>query len=379
MLDAGNFLEALLARDVGFFTGVPDSLLKDFCGLLQDSVDPANHVIAANEGAAIALACGYHLATGKSGLVYMQNSGQGNAVNPLTSLADPEIYSMPLLMLVGWRGEPGAADEPQHRKAGAITLGLFDALGIPYRVLPSDHDGALACLDEMVCGMSSESRPHALIVRKGTFSEYRLQSRVASPYTLVREDAVKAIVDSLGPEDVVVSTTGKTSRELYEYREAIGHGHERDFLTVGSMGHASQIALGVALSQPQRDVYCIDGDGAAIMHMGSLAIIGTQGASNFKHIIINNGAHDSVGGQPTAGHRVDFLSIASACGYRSVNRAQHLDEIERGMADLRAAGGPALLEIMTRVGARDDLGRPTSTPLENKAAFTKFLRGQQVE
>ena len=373
MIDCGIFCKKLIQKGIDFFVGVPDSILKSFCGYVSNYVDPDRHIIAANEGGAVALACGYHLATGKTGLVYMQNSGQGNAINPLVSLADPEVYSIPMLIMIGWRGEPGKQDEPQHIKQGRITLGLLDMLEVPYRVLPDDIKEAGICLEEITKVLKSRNTPVALIVRKGTFEPYQMQKHDDSSFELTREKAIRVVVSNLDESDVIVSTTGKTSRELYEFRDNTGLNHERDFLAIGSMGHCSQIALGIALAKPDRQVYCLDGDGAAIMHMGAMAIIGSCKLKNFKHIVLNNGCHDSVGGQPSCGFAVSLTGIARACGYTSVLQAQTTGEINDRMKTIKSASGPVMLEIRVRKGARENLGRPKISPKENKIRFMEFL------
>ena len=376
MLDGKEFYKALIENKISFFAGVPDTLLKDFCACVTDTADPKNHIIAANEGNAIALAAGYYLASGYPGLVYMQNSGLGNAVNPLTSLVDTDVYSIPLLLLIGWRGEPGQEDEPQHIKQGKITLPLLETLDIPYNVLPGNQKEAIACLRTAVEVMLSNLCPYALVVRKDTFMPYRLQEQTGGRYEMAREDAISIFADGLGPRDIIVSTTGKASRELFEYHAARGREHlGQDFWTVGSMGHASQIALGIALGQPHRQVFCLDGDGALIMHMGALAVIGTRRPPNFKHLIINNGAHDSVGGQRTAGFDIDIPAIAQACGYLMASRAETRDELRAQLETFRESRGPALLEVRVNKGSRPDLGRPATSPKENKENFMRFLRG----
>lgn len=372
MINCKNFYDLLIKKEIDFFTGVPDSSLKDFCAYITDNSE--NHIITANEGGAIALAAGYHLATGKIGLIYMQNAGQGNATNPLVSLADPDVYNIPMLLVIGWRGEPEKKDEPQHVKQGKITLSLLDTLGIPYGILPDSIEDAEKSLETAFDSIKTRNAPYALVVKKGIFEPYDLQNKIKTSYELSREDAIKLIVDQLDSRDIIISTTGKTSRELFEYRKKLGHDHSRDFLTVGSMGHSSQIALGIALSKPDRQVYCFDGDGAVIMHMGSLAIIGSQSPKNFRHIIFNNGAHDSVGGQPTVGFDIDFVGIAKACGYKLALRAETKDGIKEKMNLLKSNDGPGLLEIRINKGARSDLGRPTTTPKENKEAFMMFLK-----
>ncbi|MBN1645237.1 phosphonopyruvate decarboxylase [Candidatus Woesearchaeota archaeon] len=379
MINCKEFYDKLNEKGIDFFAGVPDSLLKDFCAYITDNAKTENHIITANEGGAIALATGYYLATGKMVLVYMQNSGQGNAVNPLISLADSDVYSIPLLMMVGWRGEPGKKDEPQHKKQGKITLALLETMGIEYAILPDDMEEAAKIIDCAVTYMAENNAPYALIIKKGTFESYSLKTELETFYDLNREQAIKLILDQLNPNDIVISTTGKTSRELFEYREESKQGHEKDFLTVGSMGHASQIALGIALSKPDRQVYCFDGDGAVIMHTGSLAIIGSKAPKNFKHVVFNNGAHDSVGGQPTVGFEVDFPAIAQACGYQNVKSAEKIEDIKEKIQLLKTCEGPALLEIKINKGARKDLGRPTTTPKDNKKAFMEFLKRQGGE
>lgn len=378
MLDPLTVYGALHEGGVRFYTGVPDSLLKDFCACVSERVPAEAHVIAANEGAAVALATGHHLATGKIGLVYMQNSGLGNAVNPLLSLADPGVYAIPMLLLIGWRGEPGRADEPQHLTQGRVTRPMLDAIGVEAMVLPGAESEALPLLRDALALAAERSAPVALVAGAGTFGPYvrAVESGPAPPMgtpALRREEAVQIVAEELD-DAVVVSTTGMASRELFEFRRARGEDPGRDFLTVGSMGHASQIALGIALARPDRHVCCLDGDGALIMHMGALALIGSRRPRHFTHVVLNNGTHDSVGGQPTAGQAVDFPAMARACGYERGERVE-------SAAALRAAlrqtiPGARLIEVRVRAGARADLGRPTRGPVENKVAFAARLRGR---
>jgi phosphonopyruvate decarboxylase len=294
-------------------------------------------------------------------------------VNPLTSLADPDVYSIPLLIMVGWRGEPGVKDEPQHVKQGKITLQLLGTLAIPYSVLPDEPVQALLVVQEAARVMKQFLCPYALIVRANTFQPYKLQKQIVTAYEMVREDAIKIFAEWNLPTDIIVSTTGKTSRELFEHRKQKGM-MGQDFLTVGSMGHASQIALGIALTRPDQQIFCLDGDGAFIMHMGALAIIGTQHIPNFKHIVINNGAHDSVGGQPTAGFDIDIPALARACGYTYATRAETREQFIAKLDHLRASQGPALLEVRVNKGARPNLGRPTTSPVQNKESFMALLQ-----
>ncbi|MFA5644680.1 MAG: phosphonopyruvate decarboxylase [Patescibacteria group bacterium] len=373
MLNCAEFYRCLLEKKLDFFTGVPDSLLKSFCSYLMDHAG-RNHIISANEGNAIALAAGHYLASGNIAVVYMQNSGIGNAINPLVSLTDPEVYSIPILLIVGWRGEPGIKDEPQHLKQGKITTKLLEALAIPYDILPASLDEAKICLDKAAAYLEKNNSPYALIVKKDTFEKYSLQDKTENNYPVSREEAIKCIVDSLSPADIIVSTTGKASRELFEYRDHLQQGHDRDFLTVGSMGHSSSIALGIAGENKNRKVYCLDGDGALIMHLGSLAIIGSQSPANFNHIVLNNGCHESVGGQPTAGFNINIPDLARACGYKNVYRAESVAEIKQCISLTQKTAGPSLVEIRINSSSRDDLGRPNISPVDNKKDFIKFIR-----
>jgi phosphonopyruvate decarboxylase len=302
----------------------------------------------------------------------MQNSGIGNAINPLVSLTDPAVYSIPVLLIIGWRGEPGVKDAPQHVKQGEVTPTVLDAVGIGYSIVSKDTD-VVKTLDQAVSEMLKRNGPYALIIRKGTFQPYKLKHRRVFEAELEREQAIGMVAAAIGPDAVVVSTTGKISRELYEIRESRNEPHGRDFHTVGSMGHCSQIAAGVALAKPDCEVYCFDGDGAVIMHMGSLSIIGSLRLGNFKHVVFNNAAHDSVGGQPTVGNMVNFSLLASACGYRMVETARTKAELESALARLAGAEGPALLEVVVRPGARPDLGRPKEPPTDMKQNFMAEL------
>lgn len=373
MIRPEYFYNTLKGMGIDFYTGVPDSLLKDICAYITDHADRKNNVIAANEGGAVGLAAGYHLATGNIPVVYMQNSGLGNTVNPLMSLTDGDVYRIPVLLVIGWRGEPGVHDEPQHVKQGKTTLPLLDAMEIRHEIMSGDEAELERQLDGSVRYMKETGRAFALVVRKGTFAKYKLQNGTHNPYDMEREEAIKAVAGAMGGKDIVVSTTGKISRELFEHRTATGEGHSRDFLTVGSMGHASQIALGIALNRPERNVYCFDGDGAAIMHMGGMGIVASMLPGNFYHIVFNNGAHDSVGGQPTIGFGIDLPKIAEGCGYKTVMSVDTRSELDAILPSLTTRPAPLLLEIKVKKGSRDDLGRPTTTPVENKEALMSFL------
>lgn len=375
MIEVKEAYETFVESGIDLFTGVPDSLLKNFCAYITDTAlesiatpRPVKHIIAANEGNAVGIAAGHYLATGRPALVYMQNSGLGNTVNPLLSLADEKVYSIPMVLLIGWRGEPGVHDEPQHVKQGEVTLSLLEAMQTPYAVL--DDISQIRQMTELAI---QRQAPTALVVRKGIFGSYKLKNASHNDNPLSREKAMQLVVDHLHDTDVVVSTTGKLSRELFEYREAKHEGHGHDFLTVGSMGHSSSIALGIAIERPERRVFCFDGDGAFIMHTGALGIVASMKPKNFFHILFNNGAHESVGGQPTIGYELDTVGMAEASGYRHALRAVTRQEMLAALQQLEHMDGPVLLELRVKIDSRDDLGRPTTTPIENKEAFMNEL------
>lgn len=373
MISPAFFIEKLRANGIDFYAGVPDSLLKNICAYITDHFDANHNIVSANEGAAIGLAAGHYLATGQPGCVYMQNSGEGNIINPLASLVDREVYNIPVLLLIGWRGRPGVHDEPQHIKQGKVTIGLLDVMGVDYEVLSKDKDKAAGQIEKATKALKNKEII-ALVVEKDTFEDYTLQNVETNDLTMSREEAIQAVAASLGESDCIVSTTGMISRELFEYRVALNQGHERDFLTVGSMGHASQIALGIALAQPERRVWCFDGDGATIMHMGSMAIVASKMPNNYVHVVFNNGAHDSVGGQPTVGLKINLPAVAEAVGYKSVYSVDNKADLEVVLNKTPHLEGPVFLEVKVRKGNRKNLGRPTTTPIQNKEALMQFLK-----
>ena len=371
------FYDTLAIYDIDFYAGVPDSLLKNLCAYITDHADTSHNIIAANEGAAVGLAAGHYLATGQPACIYMQNSGEGNIINPLASLTDQEVYNIPVLLLIGWRGRPGVHDEPQHVKQGKVTTGLLNVMGVNYEVLSKEENKAAKQIEKAAKALANKE-VFALVIEKDTFEDYKLQNVEVNNLTMSREEAIHTVAAVLGEKDCIVSTTGMISRELFEYRAAMNQGHERDFLTVGSMGHASQIALGIALAQPGRRVWCFDGDGAAIMHMGSMAIVANKAPKNYIHVVFNNGAHDSVGGQPTVGLKINLPAVAEAVGYAktySVSTKEALEEcLTSSFLHDPSGKGPVLLEIRVKKGNRKDLGRPTTTPIENKEALMTFLK-----
>ena len=366
------FIEALREKGIDCFAGVPDSLLKNICAYITDHFDAAHNIIAANEGAAVGLAAGHYLATGQPACVYMQNSGEGNIINPLASLTDQEVYNIPVLLLIGWRGRPGVHDEPQHVKQGKVTTGLLNVMGVNYEVLSKEEDKAAKQIEKAAKALANKE-VFALVIEKDTFEDYKLQNVEMNDLTMSREEAIQTVAAALGEKDCIVSTTGMISRELFEYRAAMSQGHERDFLTVGSMGHASQIALGIALAQPKRRVWCFDGDGAAIMHMGSMAIVANKAPKNYVHVVFNNGAHDSVGGQPTVGLKIDLPAVAKAVGYKAMYTVATKEYLAELLDKVKSQEGPVLLEVKVKKGNRKDLGRPTTTPIQNNEALMVFL------
>lgn len=366
-----DFYNSLITNGIDCFCGVPDSLLKSFCAYISDN--STNHTITANEGNAIGLAAGHYLATGNPACVYMQNSGIGNCVNPLLSLTDEDVYNIPLLMIIGWRGEPGKKDEPQHVKQGKVTDKLLDAMGIDYKVLPEDFAQAEPIINGACKYLKNTKKPYALIIKKGLFEEYKLKNKKANPYTLIRENAIENVLKHLNFKDVIVSTTGHISREVYEIREKFKQSHKQDFLTVGSMGHSSSIALGIALSKDNRNIYCFDGDGALLMHLGSIVINASKNLKNFKHIVFNNEAHDSVGAQPTAADSANLPQIAINAGYKNAYSVKNLEELDNILPKFISDNGPSFLEIKVKCGARADLGRPKESPTENKRLFMDNL------
>jgi phosphonopyruvate decarboxylase len=376
MIDPAAFLDELTQLGIRFYAGVPDSLLKHLNSEIMRQVGAESHVIAANEGAAIGLAIGYHLRTSEPALVYLQNSGLGNAVNPLLSLADAEVYGVPMVLLVGWRGQPGVKDEPQHVKQGRVMEELLRAMELPHSVLPHEPEAADACLAEAVRTATERSCPYVILVEKDTFSAAAPRDDGAEPQQEElpsREEALAALISELGDGTINVATTGMLSRELFELRQRSEQAGATDFLTVGGMGHASSIAMGVAMQEREREVWCLDGDGAALMHLGTMAVIADHGTRLF-HVVFNNGVHDSVGGQPTSIGAVDLPAMARAAGYRTARVTDSTEDISAAVQELREVGGPSLLELRVRPGNRPDIGRPTRTPAESKRVFMDALQ-----
>ncbi len=361
-------------KEFEFFSGVPDSLLKPISTFLMNTHGIGkDHIIAANEGNAAALAAGYYLATGKVPVVYLQNSGLGNIINPVASLLNERVYGIPCVFIIGWRGEPGVKDEPQHIFQGQITEDLLKVAGIETFIV--DKTTVKSVLDKKLEEFSiylSQGKQVAFLVRKGVLEDIVDTTKKIQTGNISREDAIRVIVEE-AEDDPIVCTTGKASRELFEIREEKGQGHERDFLTVGSMGHSSSIALGIALHKPEKRIWCIDGDGAALMHMGSMAVIGSMKPENYVHILLNNGAHESVGGMPTVASKIDFLKIAEACGYQHCVSCSDRNNLKKELQKAKASSYLCLIEVRCSLNVRSELGRPTTTAKQNGLAFMGYL------
>ena len=371
-MKAEKFTEILGAD---FYTGVPDSQLKALCNYLMNTygIDPKHHVIAANEGNCTALAAGYHLATGKVPVVYMQNSGEGNIINPVASLLNDKVYAIPVMFVVGWRGEPGIHDEPQHIYQGEVTVRLLEDMGIKTYILGKETtEEELREAMKDFESVLAEGKDVAFVIRKGALT-YDGKVVYKNDNEMKREEIIRHIIQVSG-EDPVVSTTGKASRELFELREAFGQSHKYDFLTVGSMGHSSSIALGIAAQKPDTKIWCIDGDGAVLMHMGAMAVLGSEHPENMIHIVINNGAHETVGGMPTVAAGVDLPVVAKACGYPFAVSVDSFESLDSELKAAKARHALTLIEVKCAIGARDDLGRPTTTAKENKENFMEYLK-----
>ncbi|WP_295156651.1 phosphonopyruvate decarboxylase [uncultured Brachyspira sp.] len=372
MIKAYDFINLLNEYNINFFTGVPDSKLQSFCDKLMEKYGISDsHIIAANEGNAVGLACGYNLASGNYPCVYLQNSGIGNIINPVASLLNEKIYAVPVLFIIGWRGEPDIKDEPQHLFQGEITLKLLDDLNIVYEVL--DKNATYDIVKDFLSSFKSlldKGIQAAFVIKDGFFEKEKLFD-YKNTNELIREKAIEKILE-YSKNDIIVSTTGKISRELFEIRENNKFGHNNDFLTVGSMGHSSMIALSIALQKKNKRIWCLDGDGAVLMHMGALPIIGSRKPNNFVHIVLNNAAHESVGGMPTAADKINLPEIAKKSGYEFSAAVDSLDELDDILINLKNV--LSFIEVKVSIFSRKDLIRPNITPLDNKNNFIKFLR-----
>ena len=374
-INSENFLRFLKKKNINFFTGIPDSLLKDFNNLILSNVSSNNHIITANEGSAISLATGYYLSTNKIPLVYLQNSGTGNIINPLMSLVSKDVYSIPMLIIIGWRGEPGIKDEPQHISQGKCMIELIKSLGISYDILPSDEEIAFELLDKSIEFLKKECKPHIILVKKNTFEKFKNNIKIENNYTIYRKEAIKFLIEYF-KDSIILSTTGKISRELLESADEIGLSHDNIFLNVGAMGHVSMISLGIALNTSKK-VLCVDGDGSVIMHMGNLSNIGNSKCGNLIHVVLNNGMHESVGIQPTNAFNINLTEIAKNCGYsycKCISSLDNINDILKEIVD-KEFESPIFIEIRinNKVNYSHELSRPKNKPIVRKKQFMDFI------
>lgn len=368
-----DFLRTLTQSGVNFFTGVPDSILRDFCTLVNQ-LNPPHHVTAANEGTAVSLAIGHYLGTRSTPAVYLQNSGLGNALNPIISLAHKSVYQIPILLIIGWRGEPGLKDEPQHQAQGSITIPLLDICGVPYKIL-SGETSQKEIQEFIRTSSNAKSGPFAILISKGGISTENIEVKNQIETSLTRKSAIQVISRCIRSIDIIVATTGKISRELLVVRESDTKSHA-DFLCVGGMGHASSIATGLAISNLNRRVFCLDGDGALQMHLGSAATIGELSPKNFFHFVFNNGTHDSVGGNPVTSPRLNYQKLFKAFGYQNQFLATNGAEIESAISYCNQNDGPVLIEVKIEGGQEENLPRPTNSPLTSVRNFQEMLHNE---
>lgn len=367
-----DFVDVL---DCEFYTGVPDSQIKALCNYLMNTygIDEKRHIIAANEGNCTALAAGYHLATGKVPVIYMQNSGEGNIINPVASLLNDKVYAIPAIFVIGWRGQPGIHDEPQHIYQGEITCKLLDLMDIENFTIDKDTSVEdIKNVMEDYNNLLKSGKQVAFVIKKGALT-YDEKIEYKNNNEMIREEIIEQIV-KVADENPIISTTGKASRELFEIREKNNQSHKYDFLTVGSMGHTSSIALAVAINKPEEKIWCIDGDGSALMHLGAMAVIGNSNPSNLVHVVINNEAHETVGGMPTVTNTLDLVEIAKACGYSYATSVDNFNDLDDELEKVKNNDQLSFVEIKSSIGAREDLGRPTTTPIENKNNFMNFIK-----
>ena len=374
MINPNDFLDLLLKKGIDFFSGVPDSHLQSFNNAIINrfQFDSSKHIVAVNEGNAVALAAGYHLATGKCPCIYLQNSGIGNIINPVASLLNDKVYAIPSVFVIGWRGEPGVKDEPQHIFQGQITLKLLECLDIKTFII--DSSSTIQDIENILdnnIDLLHKGKQIAFIIKKNIFDKVKIDFQ--NDFSLIREKVIEMIVNK-AKDDIIVSTTGKISRELFEIREKNNMDHNKDFLTVGSMGHSSSIALSIALNKKDKTIWCIDGDGAALMHLGSMALIANKKTNNFIHILINNASHESVGGVPTICADLELYKLAKDSGYKESYLVNTYEELSSILDNIKNISLPAFIEIKVSMYSRDDLGRPTISSIENKNNFMKYIK-----
>ena len=374
MVDQKILFDALQEMSVNFFTGVPDSLLNDFCLYMVKNIPDGQHVMAANEGNAIAIAAGHYMATGKIPVVYMQNSGIGNATNPLLSLTHDCVYGIPMVLVIGWRGDPAINDHAQHKKQGELTPVLMTDMDIPYEILDSD-DTVVEKFAWAVTKAKEISSPVALIAKKAILTEKVKKQDYPESRLMNREETIAAVIDILGSDAIYLGTTGRATRELHEQLKAHGIGGGHEFQNVGSMGHVSSVGLGIALAKPDKKIVVFDGDAAAVMHMGALATNCRYKAGNMIHIVLNNGVNESVGGQPSAGYVVNLTEIADACGYKTPGHAvETKEELQTILKGYKKEEMPLFIDVHVRQGIRSDMPKLNIDHKAQKVALMKILK-----
>ena len=373
MVNLQSLFEALDRTGVKFFTGVPDSLLNDFCLYMMNNIPDSRHVMAANEGNAISIAAGNYMATGNIPLVYMQNSGIGNATNPLLSLTHDCVYGIPLIMVIGWRGDPSINDHAQHKKQGELTPVLMKDMDIPYEILDND-DTVIEKFTWAVNKAREISSPVALIAKKAILTQKEKKQVYPESPLMNREEAVSAVIDVFGEDAVYLGTTGRATREVHEQLRMHGISEGHEWQNVGSMGHVSSVGLGLALALPDKRIVVFDGDAAVVMHMGSLATNCRYKASNLIHVVLNNGVNESVGGQQSAGQLIDLTGVAKSCGYRNVGHAiKTKEELQHVLKTLPGNDMPTFVDVYVRQGIRPDMPKLNINHKEQKEALMKYL------
>ena len=370
MINAKYFIEQLKNLDINFYTGVPDSLMSEFSKSLHFDFNDENHIISTNEGSALATGMGYYLATGKYPLIYLQNSGLGNIINPYTSLLHEEIYKIPFVLLIGWRGEPGTKDEPQHIFKGKITKNLLKILEINYKVVNAESN-----INEVLKEARhflDKNKPVALLLQKNTFELDNRAFEVDNKLPK-RKDALEAVVNKFDSNSLFISTTGKLSRELYELRNKNDETND-DLYIVGGMGHASAIALGLLQNINDRNIICLDGDGSVLMHTGNLSLLGSENYKNFIHVLFNNSSHESVGGQPNRYKYIDGQKMFESFGYKNTFSFSNLSDLQN--LNIEKLDGPIYIEISVQNSSDSNLMRPNKTPIQNKNNFIEKIKNE---
>ena len=373
MIDQNTLFDQLNVMGLNFFTGVPDSLLNDFCLHLVNNVPDCQHIMAANEGNAIGIAAGYHMATGKIPVVYMQNSGIGNATNPLLSLTHRCVYGIPLILLIGWRGDPAIKDHAQHKKQGELTPVLMEDMDIPYQVLDAD-DTVIEKFQWAANKAKELNAPVALIAKKAILTQKEKKQEYAESPLMNREEAISAVLDVFGKDAIYLATTGRATRELHEQIMIHGFSHEIEFLNVGAMGHLSSIGLGLAVGAPNKKIVVFDGDAAAVMHMGSLATNGRYQPKNLIHIVLNNGVNESVGGQKSSGQVINLTAIAKGCGYETIPAfVESKEDLQKAVKQLAESNHLSFLDVHVRQGIRKDMPGLKIEHQHAKSALMNYL------